>query len=147
MSHSENGEARAQVQAVAAIIREGDRYLVGKRSPWKAKAPGYWCAITGRIESGESEAEAAVREAFEETSLIVRATRKIHEMDIDQGETRLHWWLVDVLSGTPTLANDEHTELRWVTIDEMAALEPVFDEDVEVFRGFAGSAGLAPQTS
>ena len=42
MSHSENGEARTQVQAVATIIREGDRYLVGKRSPWKAKAPGYW---------------------------------------------------------------------------------------------------------
>ena len=38
---------------------------------------GQWCLPSGRVEAGESVAEACVREVFEETGLIARVTRLV----------------------------------------------------------------------
>ena len=54
-----------------AVVRRGEHYLVGQRPVGVALA-GYWEFPGGKIESGESPAEAAVRECFEETGLRVR---------------------------------------------------------------------------
>ncbi len=121
-----------KVQVVAAIIVNNRRFLLGKRAPHKT-APGWWSPVSGRIELGETESEAAERECQEEVGLTVRAVRKITEMDINEGKARLHWWLVDVVSGEAWLKNDEHTELRWMTIEEMGRTENVFTEDIPVF--------------
>lgn len=123
-----------QHQAVMVIIEKDGRYLLGKRSSWKRAAPGYWCPVSGKIEAGESEEDAVAREAFEEVGLTVEAFRKIGEMDTRDQSARLHWWLVKVLEGEAYLKNDEHTELGWFTLDEMSKLEPVFHEDIELFR-------------
>ena len=45
----------------------------------------------------------------------------------------IHWWLAAPLDDAPVkLLGDEHTELRWVTLEEMRALWPVFAEDLEI---------------
>lgn len=46
----------------------------------------------------------------------------------------MHWWRVELLDeGEAQLLGDEHSELRWVTVEEMGALEPVFVEDLALF--------------
>lgn len=123
-----------KVHVVAAIIERGGRFLVGKRSPHKQSAPGYWCAVCGRIEDGESQADAVVREVHEEVGLSVRAVEKVAECDTHDGSALIHWWFAAPLDdASAVLLGDEHTELRWVTLDEMRALVPVFAEDVEIF--------------
>ena len=42
--------AARKVDAIVAILERQGRYLLGKRSPWKPVAPGYWCPISGRVE-------------------------------------------------------------------------------------------------
>jgi 8-oxo-dGTP diphosphatase len=127
----------SKVEVVAAIIERGGKFLVGKRGPHKASAPGAWNAITGRVESGETEHDAVVREVLEETGLRVLPLEKFYQCDNRAGTARIHWWAVKPLDDAPARCNDENSELRWVTVDEMRRLDPVFEEDVDVFARFA----------
>ena len=55
-----------------AVVKNGDRFLVGQRSQDQVLA-GFWEFPGGKIEAGESDLEAAVRECFEETGVTVAA--------------------------------------------------------------------------
>lgn len=136
MSSSANGNTGPtdRYQVVSLVIRRGDRLLLGKRSLTESAASGYWCAISGGIEPGESEEQTVVREAEEEIGVKVRPVRKLGELDTRDGRIRLHWWLVEIETGEPFLKNDEHSELRWVTIDELKLLDPLFVENVPLFE-------------
>lgn len=123
-----------KIQAVTIIIKKNDRFLLGKRSPWKLAAPLYWCPISGKIEPGESEREAVKREAFEEVGLVVEPVKKLMAMDTRDGSGILHWWLVEILQGEAFLKNDEHTQLGWFTLEEIKALEPTFHEDIALLE-------------
>jgi 8-oxo-dGTP pyrophosphatase MutT (NUDIX family) len=139
---SENGGQKLQV--VAAIIERDGRFLLGKRSPHKPSAPHYWCPICGGIEAGELQAQAVVREVHEETGLAVSALEKVAECETHDGTAVIHWWRAVPLDAAPArLANDEHSELRWVTLAELRALEPIFPEDVAIFER-ASSQSCAP---
>jgi 8-oxo-dGTP pyrophosphatase MutT (NUDIX family) len=124
----------SQIQAVTIVIKKDNRYLLGKRSLWKVSAPGYWCPVSGKIEAGETEAETVYREAFEEVGLKVEPLKKLCEMDTRDGSCRLHWWTVKILEGEAFLKNNEHSEIGWFTIEEMALLDPIFHEDLELIR-------------
>jgi 8-oxo-dGTP diphosphatase len=128
---------KPKIDVVAAILERDGRFLLGKRSPHKT-APGYWCPISGRIEPGEAQSDAVVREVREEVGLAVRALEQVAECDTHDGNAVIHWWRVEALDAAPArLANDEHTELVWVTVAEMKRLAPVFLEDVEIFAAAA----------
>jgi 8-oxo-dGTP diphosphatase len=126
---------QAKVEVVAAIIERGGRFLLGKRSPHKRSAPGYWCTVCGGVEPGESRADAVVREVREETGLRVRALKEVAECDTHDGTALIHWWRVELLDDAPArLTNDEHSELGWFSIEEMKRLEPVFLEDIAILE-------------
>ena len=129
-----------QIQAVTIVIEKKGRFLLGKRSLWKASAPGYWCPVSGKIGPGETEVEAICREALEEVGLTVEPIKKLCEMDTRNDSGRLHWWLVKLLEREAFLKNDEHSEIGWFTIDEMTLLDPTFHEDLELFRSLTQSA-------
>lgn len=54
---------------VTAVIRDGDRFLLGRA------ASGEWSLIGGGVEPGEQPAEAITREIFEETGAEARIRR------------------------------------------------------------------------
>lgn len=60
--------ARLRIGAAAAVM-DGERMLLTRRTD-----NGEWCLPGGAIEPGERPAEAAERETFEETGLVVRVT-------------------------------------------------------------------------
>ena len=133
----------SKLHVVAAIIEREGRFLLGKRSAAKRSAPGVWHAVFGRVEPGESEVEAVQREVLEETGLLARAVDEVWEADTRDGTARMHWWRVAVLDARPArLLQDEHSELRWVTIPEMRELSPVFVEDVELFARVSRSGAV-----
>ena len=126
----------AKLEVIAAIIEREGRFLLGKRSPLRLSAPGYWCPISGRVEPGESRAQAVVREVREETGLRVRALHEVAQCDTHDASAVIHWWRTELLDDTPArLANDEHTELRWLTPEELQSLEPTFPEDIAILLG------------
>lgn len=127
--------SRGKIPVVAAIIERDGRVLFGKRSAHRLTAPGYWCTVCGRIEPGESQAQAVEREALEEVGLSVRAVERVGECDTHDGTALIHWWIAHPSDDAPArLLGDEHSELRWVTLDEMRALEPAFAEDLAIIE-------------
>ena len=105
----------------------------------------HWIAPGGGLEPGETPAEAAVREVYEETGLRVQLppdepafyTERVRFSfaGVDTDQTN-HYYLVRVGSGL-TVRPAAHTELekvvalghRWWTLDELAA-SPVVREPV-----------------
>jgi 8-oxo-dGTP diphosphatase len=118
--------------AVIAVLRKDDRVLVIRRGP-KVLSPGWWTLPGGRIEPGETEEAALVREMSEELGLRVTPLTKVWECDTDDRDFRLHWWLAGVAAGELDPDPDEVAENRWVTTAEFLELEPTFVGDRDFF--------------
>ena len=122
------------VHVVAAVIERDARFLLGKRSVTKKSAAGYWAPVVGRIEHGESEEQAVIREVREEVGLEVFPVEKIASFPNGDRSAIIHWWrTVIVGDALARPMNDEHSEVRWVSVAEMRSLYPMFAEDIEVF--------------
>ncbi len=71
--------------------------------------------------------------------MLVRATEQVWAADVRDGTARIHWRRVRTLDERQALLlQDEHTELRWVTLQDMRDLDPVFAEDLELFTQMSG---------
>jgi 8-oxo-dGTP pyrophosphatase MutT (NUDIX family) len=122
----------AKPEAVVAVLVQAGRVLVIRRGP-EVPNPGYWTLLSGRIQPGESQPEALVREVREEVGLAVRPLAKVWECETDDGSFRLHWWTADLGPGDQRLVPDpaEVAEVRWLRPDEFAQLAPTFAGDHE----------------
>lgn len=131
-------------EAVVAVLMDDNRVLVIQRGP-EASWSGYWAPLSGRLEPGESQAEALVREVREEIGIDVRPTAKVWECETDDGRYVLHWWTAAVEPGQDELVLDpgEVSAVRWVTPAEYGELAPTFPGDraffTEVLPGLRSS--------
>jgi mutator protein MutT len=103
------------------LLIRGERLLLAKRSETKAFYPGVWDLVGGHCEPGETPVETLVRELEEEIG--VRATGFEELRALELAELRYHVFVVTSWYGEPRLANDEHSELRWVSLEEARELE------------------------
>jgi 8-oxo-dGTP pyrophosphatase MutT (NUDIX family) len=124
----------AQREAIVAVLRRADRVLVIRRGPDSARS-GYWAPLSGKLEPGETQEEALVREVHEEVGLAVSPLAKVWQSETDDGTFRLHWWTATE-TGNGTIVPDpgEVSEVRWVTPAEFLTMTPLFDADREFFE-------------
>lgn len=66
------------------MLRRSDRVLVIRRGP-QARRPGFWAPLSGKIERGETQEEALIREVSEEVGLHVSPLAKVWESQSDDG--------------------------------------------------------------
>jgi 8-oxo-dGTP diphosphatase len=120
-------------EAIVAVLLRADRVLVIRRGPESARS-GYWAPLSGKLEPGETQEEALVREVREEVGLAVSPLAKVWESETDDGRFRLHWWTAE--TGTDEVVPDpgEVSEFRWVTPEEFLVMAPLFDGDREFFE-------------
>jgi 8-oxo-dGTP diphosphatase len=130
--------------AVVAVLARDGRFLVIQRGPAVTRS-GYWTPLSGRVEPGETQPEALVREVREEVGLTVRPLAKVWECDTDDGAYRLHWWSADVEPGEPVLDPDEVSAARWVLPTEFDRLRPTFADDRVFFTRVAPRLSMAVQ--
>ena len=84
MVPGEHGDARPVVPCVGAIVHDGHgRLLLIRRGQEPSR--GLWSLPGGRVEPGETAAEAVEREVLEETGLRVRAGALVGRVRIDAG--------------------------------------------------------------
>ncbi len=107
-------------EVVAALIWEGDRFLACQRPAHKARGL-LWEFVGGKVEPGETRAQALVRECREELGVTVavgeRFLQVVHEYpDLT---VRLTLFRAAIAEGVPQRL--EHADLRWLTVEEMDA--------------------------
>ena len=125
------------VDVVGAIIKDGDRYLVGQRAANKAQG-GLWEFMGGKIEPGETPEQALARECREELALEIENERIIDSVVHEYPEKTIRLTLISCTpkSGSAPKAL-EHQQIRWVTRAEMDALDfAPADRDL-IQKGFA----------
>ena len=114
---------RRIIEVVGAIIKDGDRYLVGQRPANKAQG-GMWEFMGGKIEPGETPEQALARECREELALEIENEHIIDSVVHEYPEKTIHLTLISCSpkSGSNPKAL-EHQQIRWVTRDEMDAID------------------------
>jgi ADP-ribose pyrophosphatase YjhB (NUDIX family) len=126
---------------VGAIIIEDERVLLVKRAHPPLQAQ--WSIPGGVLEVGELVREAAVREAMEETGLMVEPGELLGVYDriLRNPEKRVqyHYVLIDFLcrrTGGELLAASDAAEARWFTPAELPALKLAVDTQDVIRKGF-----------
>jgi 8-oxo-dGTP diphosphatase len=118
--------------AIVSVITRGDKILLIERAP-TVRGSGYWAPVSGKVEPGESQESAVVRESMEEVGLTVRPVRKVWENITTSGTYRLHWWLAEYVGGELVLDKREVSDARWVTVEEISAFK-IFEGDREFYE-------------
>jgi len=117
-----------EVRAAGGVVRRDGKVLVVHR-------PRYddWTLPKGKLDPGETDEEAAVREVEEETGLRCRMGRElpsIHYEDRRGRSKQVRYWEMEPVSGEFT-PNDEVDGVRWLPPEEARALM-TYDRDREV---------------
>jgi 8-oxo-dGTP diphosphatase len=99
------------VTVVGAAILDGDRLLAARRSEPPALAGG-WELPGGKVEDGESDVDALVRECSEELGIVIAPGFRVGGDWAMSGDAVLRVWTATVADGTPVAL--EHSELRWL---------------------------------
>lgn len=93
---------------------------------------GLWSIPGGRVEPGESDAEALVRELREETGLAVAVGERAGSVEISGFD--VHDYLCAVTGGS-LRAGDDAADVRWVPLTELEGL-PVTAGLIETLRSW-----------
>ena len=115
------GECRPEV-CVGAVAVDADQILMIRRGQQPSR--GYWSVPGGRVEAGETLAEAVVRELLEETGLegvcgsllgwTERISPEYHFVILD-------FW-VTIMTGSEPTAGSDALEAAWVPLEEVSDL-------------------------
>ncbi|MDD7646988.1 MAG: (deoxy)nucleoside triphosphate pyrophosphohydrolase [Ruminococcus bromii] len=121
---------RKQTEVVAALIWNGDRFMICQRPAHKARGL-LWEFVGGKVEPGETKQAALVRECREELDVTVSVGEPYMDVVHDYPDLLVHLTLFSarIAEGTPRLL--EHNDLRWITPAEI----PEYDfcpADVEI---------------
>jgi len=103
--------------ASAVIVADGAILLVQRGHEPQL---GRWSVPGGRVEPGETLAEAAAREAYEETGLEVRIGAELWDLTITDGDRtyEVHDFAATVTGGS-LRAGDDAADVRWIPLDEL----------------------------
>ena len=109
------------VRVAAAVLCHEGRVFAARRGygPWK----DYWEFPGGKIEPGETPAEALAREIREELDTVVSVGRKLAQVEYDYPEFHLSMgcFACRIQSGSLTLK--EHESARWLGAEELETVD------------------------
>ena len=105
-------------EVVAALIWEGDRFLIGQRPEHKARGL-LWEFVGGKTEPGESKEQALIRECREELDVEIQVGDVFLEVTHEYTDLTVHLTLfhASIVRGIPQKL--EHQDLRWITPEEI----------------------------
>ena len=131
-----NGVSGSVIPCVGAVIKDDQgRLLLIKRG--HEPGAGLWSIPGGRIEPGETDAEALVREMREETGLAVQAgplLGSVRRPAQDGDVLDIRDYAATVTGGT-LRPGDDAAEARWVAVSELPSL-PITDGLVEALTSW-----------
>lgn len=105
------------VNVAAAIVIEGRRILAAQRG--HGELAGGWEFPGGKIEPGETAAQACVREVREELGVTVCDLKPFLSLEYDYPSFHMHLETFTCTMGEGEINLTDHTDLRWLAEDEL----------------------------
>lgn len=106
------------VQVVAALIWQGDKFMICQRPLSKTRALE-WEFVGGKAEKGETLEEALIRECHEEIGATVKVGEIFMELDHVYPDITIHLTLFNCEIAEGTVQKLEHNDIRFITPDEI----------------------------
>ena len=119
-------------QVVAALIWEGDRFMICQRPAHKARGL-LWEFVGGKVEPGETKEQALIRECQEELAVTVAVRDVFMEVDHVYPDLTVHLTLFNASIAEGIPQKIEHNDLCWITVDEIDQYE-FCPADEEILR-------------
>ncbi len=106
------------IEVVAALIWEGDTFMICQRPAHKARGL-LWEFAGGKVEPGETKEQALVRECREELAVTLQVGEVFMELTHQYPDltVRLTLFCASIQEGTPKML--EHNDIRWITVGEI----------------------------
>ena len=110
------------VDVVAALIRDGERFLICKRPAHKARAL-MWEFPGGKVEAGESPQDALIRECMEELDITLDVGGLYMQVTHEYPDTQIRLSLYEAVIASGELRGKEHEALCWILPREIPDYE------------------------
>ena len=120
------------VEVVAALIWDGDKFMICQRPENKARAL-LWEFAGGKVEPGETKEAALVRECREELAVTLSVGAVFMDVTHVYPDITVHLTLFNAVISEGTPQKLEHNDIRWITKAEI----PDYDfcpADVEILE-------------
>lgn len=105
-------------EVVAALIWEGDRFMICQRPAHKARGL-LWEFVGGKVEKGETKEQALIRECREELAVTVEARDVFMDVVHEYPDLTVHLTIFNasITEGVPKML--EHNDIQWITVGEI----------------------------
>ena len=128
------------VEVVAALIWDGGRFLICQRPAHKARGL-LWEFVGGKVEPGETKAQALIRECREELAITLAVGAVFMDVVHRYPDLTVHLTLLNatIVEGVPQML--EHNDIRWITPEEIGNYDfcpadvEILHKITEVYRG------------
>ena len=109
-------------EVVAALIWDGDKFLICQRPAHKARSL-LWEFVGGKVEPGETKEQALIRECREELAVTLSVGEVFMEVDHEYPDLNVHLTLFNaaISEGMPRML--EHNDIRWITVEKIPQYE------------------------
>ena len=119
-------------EVVAALIWDGDRFLICQRP--KEKARGLlWEFVGGKVEPGETKEVALIRECYEELAIHVIPNSVFMDVLHEYPDLLVHLTIFNAVISRGTPLCLEHNAIQWILPEEIDQYD-FCPADVEVLN-------------
>ena len=117
------------IEVVAAIIKKDDKIFITKRS--YGEFIDMWEFPGGKVEVGETQEEALIREIKEELELDITNLNYLTTVEYDYPSFHLimYCFICEICGGTLSL--NAHNDAKWVSLEQLASQKWI-PADIEV---------------
>ena len=111
-------ENRKITEVVAALIRDGDKFMICQRPAHKARGL-LWEFVGGKLEPSETMEQALIRECREELGVTLSVGTVFMDVLHEYPDLTVHLTLFNAAIAEGVPQKLEHNDIRWITADEI----------------------------
>ena len=107
------------VEVVAALIWQGDKFMICQRPANKARGL-LWEFVGGKVESGETKEQALIRECKEELDILLSVGDVFMDVVHEYPDLTVHLTLFNATIAKGEPQKIEHNDIQWITPREIS---------------------------
>lgn len=134
-----NGKQVGAVEVVAALIWQGDTFMICQRPAHKARGL-LWEFVGGKVEAGETREQALIRECREELDVLINVGEVYMDVVHEYPDLTVHLTLFHAAIAEGVPKKLEHNDIRWITPQDIGHYD-FCPADVEILEKITADYG------